>query len=40
MERHSASGYVHMTRDTPLPLYAPGHSMDDPLHSPGCVRPK
>ena len=34
----SVSAYVHMRRDTPLPLYAPVHISDDPLfHSPNCV---
>ena len=26
-----------MRRDTPLPMYAPVHILDDPLHSPSCV---
>ena len=30
MKRNSTSAYVHMRRDTPLPLYAPVHILDDP----------
>ena len=30
MKRDSVSAYVHMRRDTPLPLYAPVHILDDP----------
>ena len=29
----NVSAYVHMRRDTPLPLYVPVHILDDPLHS-------
>ena len=28
MKRDSVSAYVHMRRDTPLPLYAPVHILD------------
>ena len=37
MKRESVSKYVHMRRDTPLPLYAPVHNFDGPLHSPSYV---
>ena len=41
MKRDSVSAYVHMRRDTPLPLYAPVRILDypppPPLHSPSCV---
>ena len=37
MKRDSVSAYVHMRRDTPLPLYTPVHILDDPLHSPSYV---
>ena len=30
MKKDSVIAYVHMTRDTPLPLYAPVHILDDP----------
>ena len=30
MKRDSVSAYVHMRRDTPLPLYAPVHILDNP----------
>ena len=30
MKRDSVSAYVHTGRDTPLPLYAPVHSLEDP----------
>ena len=30
MKRDSVSAYVHMRRDTPLPLYAPVHIFNDP----------
>ena len=30
MKRDSLSAYVHMRRDTTLPLYAPVHILDDP----------
>ena len=30
MKRDRVSAYVHMGRDTPLPLHAPGHTLDDP----------
>ena len=30
MKRDSVSAYVHMRRDTPLPLYAPVQILDDP----------
>ena len=29
MKRDSVSAYVHMRRDTPLPLYVPLHFLDD-----------
>ena len=29
MKRDIVSAYVHMRRDTPLPLYAPVHIWDD-----------
>ena len=29
MKRDSVSAYVHMMRDTPLPLYAPVHILND-----------
>ena len=36
---HSFSKYVSYDRFfNPLPLYAPVHFLDDPLHSPSCVR--
>ena len=31
MERDSVTAYVHMRRDTALPLHAPVHILDDPL---------
>ena len=30
MKRESISAYVHMIRDTPLPLNAPVHILEDP----------
>ena len=30
MKRDSVSAYLHMRRDTPLPLYAAVHILDDP----------
>ena len=30
MKRDSVSAYVHMRRDTSLPLYAPVHILDNP----------
>ena len=30
MKRDSVSEYVHMSRDTPVPLYAPVYILDDP----------
>ena len=30
MKRDSVSAYVHMKRDTPLPLYASVNILDDP----------
>ena len=39
MKRDSGSAYVHIRCDTPVPLYAPVHILDDPgPHSPSCVR--
>ena len=36
---HPSSTYVSYDRfSSPLPLYAPVHILDDPLHSPSCVR--
>ena len=34
MKRDSVSAYVHMRRDSSLPLYAPVHTLDDfpPYH--------
>ena len=37
MKRDSVSTYVHMKRDTPLPLYASVNILDDSLHSPSYV---
>ena len=37
MKRDSVSAYVHMRCDTPFPLYAAVHILDDPLHSPSYV---
>ena len=37
MKRDSVSAYVHMKRDTPLPLYASVNILDDPLDSPSYV---
>ena len=37
MKRDSVSAYVHMKRDTPLPLYASVNILDDALHSPSYV---
>ena len=37
MKRDSVSAYVHLKRDTPLPLYASVIILDDPLHSPSYV---
>ena len=34
MKKNRVSAYVHMKRDTPIPLYEPVHILDDPLHSP------
>ena len=30
MKRDSVSAYVHLRRDTPLPMYAPVRILDDP----------
>ena len=30
MKRDSVSAYLHMRSDTPLPLYATAHILDDP----------
>ena len=30
MTKDSASAYLHMGRDTPLPLYVPVHILNDP----------
>ena len=35
--KRDVSAYVHMKRDTPLPLYASVNILDDPLHSPSYV---
>ena len=34
MKRDSVSAYVHMRHDTPLPVYAPVHILDDILPPP------
>ena len=34
MKRDSVSDFVHMRRDTPLPLYVPVHILDDPSSIP------
>ena len=33
MKRDNVRAYVHMGRDTPLPLHAPVHILDDPSPS-------
>ena len=37
IKRDSVSVYVHMKHDIPLPLYAPVHILDSPLHSSSCT---
>ena len=45
MHKKCLFGAIHLVRTylmtdfpTSLPLYAPAHILDDPLHSPSCVR--
>ena len=38
MKRDSVSAYVHMRRDTPLPLHALAHILNDPSSFPQVLK--